>query len=343
MSRHAVIEVLPADPGEHRAVMAWRQARPGQPVPQKIEILKVKRRKSAVYRLIGTDSGGSAVIAKRCPARTASVERSFYSEILTRLPVPALRCYGFHREPGGEFCWLFLEDAGSTEYSPDLAGHRALAGRWLGAVHRAALKHDLPSSLPRRDLEHYSALLWSARRLLLKHRDSPILAPEDSAVLRGVLGHYELIERHWPEMKRFYANRPQTLVHGDFVIKNLRIHEGPAGQGLLVYDWEMAGWGVPGADLAQDIGRCAKPDLSAYSDELGALTGGSGTDDLLRLAQYGSVLRLIDMVYWATTDWMRELGPEDTRWFLLKPIATLRKYETRLSDALHALSWRQGD
>src|SRR6266487_6864317 len=111
MSRPVITEVLPERIEEHRAVKAWRQIQPNRFEPRNIQIVKLKR-KTSVYRLTGDGANGSAVIAKRCGATSAVVERLVYEQLLARLPVPALRCYGFVPEAEGEFCWLFLDDAG---------------------------------------------------------------------------------------------------------------------------------------------------------------------------------------------------------------------------------------
>src|SRR5207249_6592353 len=108
-----LLETLPERLAEHRAVRAWAALNPDRVVPESIEVLKFKRleSKSAVYRLNGVAPDGSAVVAKRCLAGTASVERIIYEEFLPQMPLPAVRYYGNVEEPGGEFCWLFLENA----------------------------------------------------------------------------------------------------------------------------------------------------------------------------------------------------------------------------------------
>src|SRR5438034_11695105 len=154
-SKHANREILPANLLDHRAVKAWRRIQPESFEPQNIEVLKWTRKKSAVYRLTGVGSNGSAVIAKRCPANTGSVERLIYETLLPRLSLPSLKCYGFVEEPEGDYSWLFLEDAGAHEYLQDSAEHRALAGRWLGTVHRLAQAADLHTQLPDRRPSYY--------------------------------------------------------------------------------------------------------------------------------------------------------------------------------------------
>src|SRR5207249_2967323 len=95
---------------DHPAARAWQEPQPGRGEPASVETLK-EAKKSAVYRLNGVWPGGAAIIAKRCVARTAAIERAIYEDILPHLPITALRYYGWTQHDG-EFCWLFLEDAG---------------------------------------------------------------------------------------------------------------------------------------------------------------------------------------------------------------------------------------
>src|SRR6266699_4299956 len=162
MSKTVTTEILPEKLLEHRAVKAWSQLQPERVEPESIEILKLKR-KSAVYRLSGVAPDGSAVIAKRCGAETARIERTIHEDFLSHLPVPALACYGFVEEQSERFCWLFLDEAIGREYSPHKAEHRALAGRWLGTMHQAAVNSGLKSRLPGHEPAHYRKLLQTSR------------------------------------------------------------------------------------------------------------------------------------------------------------------------------------
>src|SRR5213593_1663759 len=173
ISKYASQEVLPSNLLDHRAVKAWCRIRPDCGEPQNIEILKLKRKKSAVYRLTGVGFNGSAVIAKRCTAATAAVERLIYETMLPRLSFPSLACYGFVPEAEEEFCWLFLEDAGAYAYSQDSPEHRALAGRWLANLHRVGRLTDLNTQLPDRGPDHYLQLLRSSRTGLLQRVGNP--------------------------------------------------------------------------------------------------------------------------------------------------------------------------
>ena len=333
MPDYATREVLPANLQEHQAVKAWRKLQTEWFETDQIEILKLKS-KTAVYRLGGVGPDGSAVIAKRCKAATAMVEQAIYDQFLPRLPLPALQCYGMVTEPEGERCWLFVEDAGQSTYSPALDEHRVLAGQWLGAVHRVVISSQLQAMLPDRGPAHYLKLLRSALDVMVKFVETPVLTAEEVALVETVIKHYRVIEARWGELERFCDACPRTLVHGDFVSKNLRLRNGTSAPALLVYDWEMAGWGMPATDLAQSLGRCASPDLEAYCSALPQNGSQTGIGELRRLANFGHLLRLVNKIFWDTYG----IGG-DTRLHMIRPITALQIYEPQLAAALRLLDW----
>jgi len=337
MSRPVTTEVLPEQLEEHRAVKAWRQIQSDRFEPKKIQIVKLKH-KTAVYRLTGDGANGSAVIAKRCGATSAVVERLVYEQLLARLPVPALRCYGFVPEAEGEFCWLFLDDAGGHAYSPDSAEHRALAGRWLGTVHRTPVDGDLQALLPDRGPDHYMQRLRSTRTALLERVGNRSFSADETALLRAVAAQCDVIEAHWGELERFFEGWPRTLVHGDFVIKNLRIQPTTPGPDLLVFDWEMAGWGLPASDLAQFVGNTVTPDLEVYCSVLRQDFPHLDVHEIQRLADYGTLLRVVDKIYWETIT-MVGYSYE----FLVYPLSSVKKYEPQLGAVRRALDCSRHD
>ena len=334
MARSTTIEILTERLQEHQAVKAWRQLQSDHRELSSIEILK-HIKKSAVYRLNGIGPQGKAVIAKRCRKATANVERMIYEELLPRAPVSALRCYGFLREPEGEFCWLFLEDAAGQLYSPQLAEHRALAGRWLAETHLTPVPPDLKAHLPDRDLGHYLKLLRSSRATLLEHlARNTAVTNDDAVVLHKTVTHCDVLESHWSKLESLCDGMPRTLVHGDFVIKNVRVQNGAASPALLVFDWEYAGWGVLGTDLAQFVGSVASPDVNVYCSVLKRELPDLDARDLQAVAACGNLLRLVDEIEWATA--LLEFGGHR---FLAKPVSTLRDYEAMLEAAMSTLSW----
>src|SRR2546422_702667 len=171
MSKKKTIEVLETNLLEHEAVNAWSRLQPERVEPKGIEILKL-REKSAVYRMTGVRPDGSAIIAKRCPRTVGLVERNIYQKLFADQTVPSLRWYGFVEE-SDDYSWLFLEDAGAGAYLPSCAEHRALAGRWLGALHAAASKSGLEVVLPDRSPVHYLKGLQTSREEMRRHFDNP--------------------------------------------------------------------------------------------------------------------------------------------------------------------------
>src|SRR6185369_10616535 len=333
MLKTEVKEVLPADLHEHRAVQTWRQIQSEWFEPESIEVLKSKR-KSAVYRLTGGGPSGMTIIAKRSSAATVLVEHAVYEEVLTRLPLAALRCYGFAREPDTEYCWLFLQDAAGPEYSPANGEHRELAARWLATLHRVPVSAELQAALPDRGPNHYLNLLRDGREVLVTRVEHPALSAEEVALLRKVTEQLDAAEQHWGELETFCAAWPRAVVHGDFVIKNLRLRNGDRGPALLVYDWEMAGWGVPATDLAQSLGRCVSPDLDVYGSTLRQDFPQFDARDLRRLANYGNLLRVVDKIYWATV-----AMENDDYLFLIKPLSMIQGFEPQLAASLRAINW----
>ena len=319
---------------EHAAAIAWRQLHGRSSVPDSIQILKYKR-KSAVYRLNGAGPGGTPVIAKKCAQATGLIEQIVYEEVLPHLPMRSLRCYGLLPESTGGFCWLFLEDALGDQYSPQNSRHRALAARWLSRLHLAALPDSLKARLPNRGLPYYFQLLQESRFILQDnlHRNSELL-PEDAAVLSKTLAYCDLLDAHWGAIEAIQKAMPHAAVHGDFVIKNVRIRDRAAEPALLVFDWELSGWGVPGTDLAQFVGRVASPDLRVYYEVLKHKYPELDMHTLESVSACGNLLRLVDDLTWATS--LLEFVPH---MFLIKPIATLQVYEPRLAKALSIFGW----
>jgi len=335
MPRLHTPEIVTEGVREHRAVQAWLQFQSESWEPGSLEVLQ-RGTHSAVYRLNGVRRSGEAVIAKRCRATTARVERMIYQELLPLTGIPALGCYGVLPEPDGELWWLFLEDATGAAYLPQRPDHRALAGRWLAETQLAMMSADHMSLLPDRDLHHYLRLLYGCRAMLRRHRGGGALSVDDAAMLHKFEAHFDLLESQWGEIEEICSVMPRTLVHDDLVIKNLCIRDTIAGPALLVFDWEFAGWGVPAVDLAQFMDRVASPDLGVYWSIVHNEYSHLDLRDVQAVAVCGNILRLLDQISWATTG--LEFAPVAQ---LAKAIGKLRVYELAMIEALSALrrSW----
>jgi aminoglycoside phosphotransferase (APT) family kinase protein len=125
---------------------------------------------------------------------------------------------------------------------------------------------------------------------------------------------------------------PLTLVHGDFVAKNLRVRNSQEGPILLPLDWETAGWGVPAADLAQVVGRAARPDLATYWSIVRESSWELDLPTLQRLADLGVVFRVLAAIRWTS-----EALPY--RW-LHMPMLDMRSYDDRLRVVMQATNWK---
>ena len=325
--------------GEHPAIKAWRAVQPGLVGFQGIEILE-ENKKSVVYRLAGAGLAGSAVIAKQCWYKSALVERAIYEAILPHVPLPHLYYYGFVQWDD-EWCWLFFEDAGNEDYSSQSEEHRLLAAQWLGIMHTSAARLAPASQLPDRGPKHYLARLQSAHAVIERALAERTFNRGERAILESIIFQCDLLRGHWREVEQSCKSVPRTVVHGDFLRKNLRVRTGSAGIVLLPFDWENAGWGLPTTDLATaGLGRFRGnsaassecPEISAYRSAVCQFWPQFGGDTRV-LANLGMIFRLIDAVDWASED----VAGERSVGAMARSLAQLRFYDRQIAGAVQAL------
>jgi hypothetical protein len=327
MLEHYGTAVLTRGLTEHPAVKAWALLRPQRAFPEGVEALK-ETGKSAVYRLLGVGPGGTAVVAKRRRRRLLETERLILQEILPQIPVPSLRFDGFV-EDDGSHGWLFLEDGGREPYVPSSERHRALAARWLGRLHAAATRFASGTGLPDRGPGHYLGHLRASVAALRAGADDPSLAEGDRAVVRSLAARLCRLDANWGRVVCDCAAAPLTLVHGDFVGKNVCVRARPEGEVVLPFDWETAGIGAPAADLAQ---YAVVPDgLADYGDVVAEAWGPVPPAELRRWAWQGRVFRYVAAIDWACA------GPAG--WRAERAVRLLRGYAASLDRALRALEW----
>jgi aminoglycoside phosphotransferase (APT) family kinase protein len=229
-------------------VRAWRMVQRRSRVEQ-VEVLKAVK-KSAVYRLTNVGPGPSTVVAKRSWRPSIDHEYHIYRDVLPTLGVPALQCYGFVDDEFDDGQgWIFLEDAGGGDLVPPKSEFCRLLASWLAAVHSGSTGYERAVSLPDRGPAHYLERLRSARRRILGNIDNAWFTATDTAILSELVAQCALIERHWQLLEKACAGIPRTLVHGDLAPKNARLRQIDQASILLIMDWEMAGWGIPAADL----------------------------------------------------------------------------------------------
>jgi hypothetical protein len=326
-------ETLPERLTDHRAVQACCQVMPEWRDTASIEVLQLQH-KSAVYRLARPSPGRPTLIAKQCLVARSRSERIIYEDFIAQLPAPALRYHGSWTEPDGEHCWLFLEDARGTAYSPTSSAHRVLAGEWLASIQVAALKSGLAARLPNREPNHYLKLLQASRESLREHSDNPVLSANQMRMLTDLVEDCDALEGRWDEVEAICRPVPRTLVHGDFVLKNVLVRDTALGPALWGVDWEHAGWGVPAADLAQFSGRSVTPDLDTYAAVWREHWPADNIDPC-KLAECGKFFRLLTAMSWVS----KQLAFQPYR-FLATPVSTLGIYQERLHDALCSWSSR---
>ncbi|HEX7059677.1 MAG TPA: aminoglycoside phosphotransferase family protein [Solirubrobacterales bacterium] len=288
---------------------------------------------AAIYWLAGAAPDGGAVIAKLNRRSSAEVEHTVYHEVLPRLPVPSLRCLG-RVDEDAELSWLFLECAEGERYSPALAPHRETAGRWLGALHAGASSLSDAPALPERGLVRFLDRARSAKALFSARAEDPRTGAGAREVLEAAISELSKLEERWDEVTGACPEQPRTLVHGDFGPPNLRLDPDSGAPGLLVFDWEEAGWGSPAVDLAQVMDSrlrfAANPCLASYRQAAAEHGVALEPDTLRSLAEVGRVLRCLSAIHWLGM----ELGNGDPRLADVdsRPVLKLQAY----------LSWLAG-
>jgi ATP-binding cassette, subfamily B, bacterial len=327
----------------HPAVQAWRELNPDGVVPDRITPAKFKPNKPrpnlAVYRLEGVGADGAAVIAKRCTPGGGQIERTVYERILPHVPLPGPRYYG--TVPGSpedsveDGCWLFIGEIQGEKYDRLSPDHRAAAARWLGILHTEARSAADHAGLPDAGPARYRTQMRATRDLILDHVDNPAFSAEDVAFLYVLVARFDELDDEWDRLAHACTGLPPTLIHGDFNGKNLRMQASPQGLRVGAFDWEDAGWAVPGVDLAQAVDpSChisASPDLATYWAVVRERWPKCDQADVERLATCGAVWRALAAITWdglhLSRPWANAFLPD------------LRMYEAELTHALDRFGW----
>jgi len=309
-------------------VRAWA-ALGGRMGRGKIEELKVTK-ESWVYRLNGAGSCGSTVVAKKRDTPDAAAEAEIYENVLPRLPLPRLRYYGSLHDEDGYF-WLFVEDAGDSVYHRRRSEHRTMAARWLGVLHANGACDELEPLLRSSGPQYYAQHLREGRHRLHVGLGNPVLGPEDRAVLQTLLRQYDAVESRWQEVVRSSERLPNTVVHGDFVGKNVRLVDREGLERMIALDWELAGWGPPATDLAQFALHDEGADLQTYRDTVSDRWTDICLEDVQRSATVGLIFRLVASVSWAS-EW---LAYEWVR----RPMMHLHLHRGSLAKAMTQMGW----
>jgi hypothetical protein len=310
---------------EHPATQAWWQLQITSAKPERIEILKRRPKdqrksfKKLVCRLVGIGPGGASIIAKRCKRSSADVESVIYEEILPQLPVPSLSYYGMIREENSDFCWLFLEDAGTRPESAQLSEHRVLIAQWLGQMHASSAQMPAASSLPHKGANHYLERLRLAREVILDHIANHQLSRADGETLQTAVSQCDTLEENWAQIEAMCAMVPESLVHGDFAVKNFGVRLNGDRSAVLPFDWAEGGWGTPAVDVR-------KAEIDAYLSAARNWWSWLDAETVQGVALAGRIFRCIDSIYW-------ERSSLKYLWWNV-PMHNMRVYERRLAGAI---------
>jgi hypothetical protein len=204
-----------------------------------------------VCRIEGVGPGGSGIVAKRCLRADGEFEAFIYSEVLERLSIESVRCYGFIEEGAGEHGWLFLEDGGFTQVADKGESFPIAFAHWLALLHGSASNLPIRGRLPERGPAWYLEILRAARLGLCQSLPERNWGDLDRSTAERVLVCFETLERNWHLVDERCEGLPWTLVHCDLQPKNVLIRHSASGIAFLPLDWEDAGWGAPATDLAR--------------------------------------------------------------------------------------------
>lgn len=295
-------QVLVGDLVSHPAFVAWQQLTGESLPPSRIDSFQDeetvrKGRKPLVFRLHGV-FGGKSMIAKKSRSSSIAAEVQIYTELLPRIPVTSVRCMGtVAAGSAAEHVWTFLEDAGDQHWLKTDHLHRVMAARWMGALHAVGRQLDEVSRLADRGFPHYRKHAEAAEsnlRATLGRSDVP---PEDRQALEDILLLLDRIGADWSKLEEI-ADGPSTLVHGDFVRKNVRVQDDDDRLALLAIDWEFAGRATPAADVAE-AGLAFDEEAASEYRRVASSFGWAVTATQLRqLATAGSLLRVLSGIYW---------------------------------------------
>jgi thiamine kinase-like enzyme len=288
---------------EHPATRAWLRVNPRSAVPARIEQFSrpgkiKKRRKSSVFRLHGVGPGTETIVAKCGRPDTVALERLIYEGIIARLPVSSLRVLGSVPEPDDNMQWLFVEDAGERHFFRNDPEHRALAARWLAAMHAGAASlvgEELPSCGP----DFFLRFLKESLAIVVQTQANLAPTPARQRTLDQIRRVTELLEMRWPDLALICARTPTTLVHGDFIDKNVRVgDDSGAERPLYVFDWEVAGRGSPAVDLATSNWGAHDDGIREYFDVAREHWSGLTENDVRRMLEVGRVFRYVASIRW---------------------------------------------
>jgi len=296
MSRRTNTVVPVEAVADHPAAQAWAGVQGSSVTVTSMECL-VEEAASRVYRL-STDSRRQPIVIAKWRDHDFSFERRIQKDILPSVGLPSLEVYGEVADPTRHSFWIFFEDGGD-ENLPASDETASLAGRWLAALHQWTGWAGDAEQLPDRGPDGYLQLLRASRERIVRG-DELWVSDTTRPLLGDMLRQLDQLERQWDRIESVCALAPRTLVHGDLADKNARLRVRSTGRELVVFDWEMAGIGLPCVDLAQATLGSLSPSLNRYHRDVRHMWPGVSLDCVKRWAAIGRVFRLLAELDWET-------------------------------------------
>lgn len=295
---------------------------PGSSKPSRMEVLEESFSERIVIRLIGVGIEGTNVVVKRTQPSTTLIERTVYEKVLPFLPIPRLHYYGSVIDQYSGYSWIFLEDVSGEKYNPQILEHRVAAANWIGTMNTGVLNNAAAQNLPSRHPDHYLVLLHRGVNLILSNDSNPALKLTDLRIIEKILGNCEFLKINWDKITNICEEIPSTLVHGDFISKNVAVRNTRNGLSILPFDWEKAGWGCP----AEDISRIDIPTYQATTQEHWP---GIDFTTLMDIANVGKIFRCLVYIDWIAP----QLGEKEIK----SPMDHLKLCETWLTDLIQTI------
>jgi hypothetical protein len=324
--RAAYLEAIESNIQEQPAVKVWLKISPGNSPPKRIETLRRwASSKPFVCRMLGIGAESTSVIAKRCKLAAGLREKMFYEEILPQLGMSGLKYYGSAQEKD-EYLWLFLEDAGGQQFSFHKPDDRRAAVAWLTNLHTSSARQGKPSNLIERGPAYYHERLTTAQDTLRLHADRDIFSATEQKIMNEALVLIGSASSNWESITLLYECLPHCVIHGDFKSKNIHLRSDPQQTSVLVFDWEYAGWGIPGIDMW-------RLDEDEYLNAVKDHWPQTDTNTIRELKLLGSIFRFIDSYFWEVQRLHHPIHPISK----LKLEQNLSLFNVQMADSLQKL------
>jgi hypothetical protein len=160
--------------------------------------------------------------------------------------------------------------------------------------------------------------------MMLLSSGNPALSAADLILLKTVVAHCNHLSAIWHQLANTCAKMPHSLVHGDFIRKNVGIRATSEGITLLPFDWENAGWGVSAEDIS-------KVDITAYWLTVKDCWPSLSIESFKRMARVGEVFRCLVFLHW--------IAPSLAHEKVEQPINDLKLCENWLADLIQEAGW----